>query len=62
MNSIQWTLLRTADASDLSSDAISPEYQEGVPIVKVKDSLKRNIAFWEHIAGFQCHAIQNRLK
>ena len=25
----------SVDASDLSSDVISPEYQEGVPIVKV---------------------------
>ena len=38
----------SVDASDLSSDVISPEYLEGVPIVKVKGSLKRNIAFWEH--------------
>ena len=37
------------DAPDLSSDVISPEYQEGVPIVKVKGNLKRNVAFWEHI-------------
>ena len=29
----------SVDASDLSSDVISPEYQEGVPIVKVKGSL-----------------------
>ena len=36
------------DAPDLSSDVISPEYQEGVPIVKVKGSLKRNVAFWGH--------------
>ena len=35
----------SVDASDLSSDVISLEYQEGVPIVKVKDSLKSNIAF-----------------
>ena len=28
---------------------ISPEYQEGMPIVKVKGSLKRNIAFWKRI-------------
>ena len=33
------------DASVLSNDVISPEYQEGVPIVKVKGSLKRKIAF-----------------
>ena len=39
------------DAPDLSSDVISPEYQEGVPIVKVKGSLKRNVAFWEHIGA-----------
>ena len=39
----------SVDAPDLSSDVISPEYQEGVPIVKVKGSLKRNVAFWEHI-------------
>ena len=38
-------------ASDLSRDVISPEYQEGVPIVKVKGSLKRNVAFWEHIGA-----------
>ena len=41
----------SVDASDLSSDVISPEYQEGVPIVKVKGSLKRNVAFWEHIGA-----------
>ena len=41
----------SVDASDLPSDVISPEYQEGVPIVKVKGSLKRNIAFWEHIGA-----------
>ena len=35
------------DVSVLSNDVISPEYQEGVPIVKVKGSLERNIAFWE---------------
>ena len=29
----------SVDTSDLSSDVISPEYQEGVPIVKVKGSL-----------------------
>ena len=39
------------DAPDLSSDVISPEYQEGVPIVKVKGSLKRNVAFWEHVGA-----------
>ena len=39
----------SVDAPDLSSDVISPEYQEGVPIVRVKGSLKRNVAFWEHI-------------
>ena len=39
------------DAPDLSSDVIRPEYQEGVPIVKVKGSLKRNVAFWEHIGA-----------
>ena len=38
-------------APDLSSDVISPEYQEGVPIVKVKGSLKRNVAFWEQIGS-----------
>ena len=37
------------DAPDLSSDVMSPEYQEEVPIVKVKGSFKRNVAFWEHI-------------
>ena len=37
--------------SDLSSDVISPEYQEGVPTVKVKGSLKRNVPFWEHIGA-----------
>ena len=31
----------SVDASGLSSDVISPDYQEGVPIVKVKGSLKR---------------------
>ena len=36
------------DASVLSYDVISPEYKEGVPIVKVKGSLKCNIAFWKH--------------
>ena len=41
------------DAPDLSSDVISPEYQEGVPIVKVKGSLKRNVAFWKH-TGASC--------
>ena len=41
----------SVDASDLSSDVISPEYQEGVPIVKVKGSLKSNIAVWEHIGA-----------
>ena len=41
----------SVDAPDLSSDVISPEYQEGVPIVKVKSSLKRNVAFWEHIGA-----------
>ena len=41
------------DAPDLSSDVISPEYQEGVPIVKVKGSLKRNVAFWEHIGAIR---------
>ena len=41
------------DASVLFNDVISPEYQEGVPIVKVKGSLKRNIAFWDHI-GASC--------
>ena len=41
----------SVDASDLPSDVISPEYQEGVPIVKFKGSLKRNIAFWEHIGA-----------
>ena len=41
----------SVDASDLSSEVISPEYQEGVPIVKVKGSLKSNIAFWEHIGA-----------
>ena len=39
----------SVDAPDLSCDVISLEYQEGVPIVKVKDSLKRNVAFWEHL-------------
>ena len=43
----------SVDASDLSSDVISPEYQEGVPIVKVKGSLKRNVAFWVHIGAFR---------
>ena len=38
-------------APNLSSDVLSPEYQEGVPIVKVKGSLKRNVAFWEHIGA-----------
>ena len=38
-------------APDLSNDVISPEYQEGVPIVKVKGSLKCSVAFWEHIAA-----------
>ena len=41
----------SVDAPDLSSDVISPEYQEGVPIVKVKGSLKRNVAFKEHIGA-----------
>ena len=41
----------SVDAPDLSSDVISPEYQEGVPIVKVKGSLERNVAFWEHIGA-----------
>ena len=35
----------------LVNDVITPEYQEGVPIVKVKGSLKRNVAFWEHIGA-----------
>ena len=38
-------------APNLSSDVLSPEYQEGVPFVKVKGSLKRNVAFWEHIGA-----------
>ena len=38
-------------ASDLSSDVMSPEYGGGVPIVKVKCTLKRNVAFWEHIGA-----------
>ena len=29
----------SVDAPDLSSDVLSPEYQEGVPVVKVKGSL-----------------------
>ncbi|PFX28542.1 hypothetical protein AWC38_SpisGene6737 [Stylophora pistillata] len=33
------------------SEVISPEYQEGVPIVKVKGSLNSNVAFWEHIGA-----------
>ena len=41
----------SVDVPDLSSDVINPEYQEGVPIVKVKGSLKRNVAFWEHIGA-----------
>ncbi|PFX26398.1 hypothetical protein AWC38_SpisGene8944 [Stylophora pistillata] len=41
----------SVDAPDLSGDVIRPEYQEGVPIVKVKGSLKRNVAFWEHIGA-----------
>ena len=41
----------SVDASDLCSDVISPEYQKGVSIVKVKGSLKRNVAFWEHIGA-----------
>ena len=40
-------------APNLSSDVLSPEYQEGVPIVTVKGSLKRKVAFWEHI-GASC--------
>ena len=35
----------SVDAPDLSSDVVSPEYQEEAPIIKVKGSLKRNIAF-----------------
>ena len=38
-------------APNLSSDVLSPEYQEEIPIVKVKGSLKRNVAFWEHIGA-----------
>ena len=41
----------SVDASDLCSDEISPQYQEGVPVVKVKGSLKSNITFWEHIGA-----------
>ena len=41
----------SVDAPDLSSDVISPEYQERVPIVKVKGSFKRNVAFWKHIGA-----------
>ena len=39
----------SVEVSDLSTDVISPEYQEGVPIVKVKGSLKRNVFLCEHI-------------
>ena len=46
----------SVDASDLSTDVISPEYQEGVPIVKVKGSLKCNVAFWEHIGASSFHS------
>ena len=41
----------SVDAPDLSSDVISPAYQEGVPIVKVKGSLKRTVDFWEHLGA-----------
>ena len=37
----------SVDASDLSGDLITPEYQGRVPVVKVKGNRKRNIAFWE---------------
>ena len=49
----------SVDASDLSSDVISPEYQEGVPTVKVKGSLKENVPFWEHIGAscFICNTV-----
>ena len=51
----------SVDASDLSSDVISPEYQEGV---KVKGSLKRNVSFWEHIGAsrFICNTIVDGYK
>ena len=54
----------SVDASDLSSDVISPEYQEGVPTVKVKGSLKRNVPFWEHIGAsrFICNTIVDGYK
>ena len=39
------------DASVLSYDVKSPEYKEGVSIVKVKGSLKCNIAFWKHMVS-----------
>jgi len=39
----------SVDVPDLSSEELIPEYQEGVPIVKVKGSLLfATIAFWEH--------------
>ena len=54
----------SVDASDLSSDVISPEYQEGVPTVKVKGSLKQNVPFWEHIGAsrFICNTIVDGYK
>ena len=52
------------DASVLSNDVISPEYQEGVPIVKVKGSLKRSIAFWEPTGAsrFICDTIVDGIR
>ena len=41
----------SVDASDLSGDLITPEYQGRVPVVKVKGNRKRNIAFWEQIGA-----------
>ena len=37
----------SVDASDLSGDLITPEYQGRLPVVNVKGNRKRNIAFWE---------------
>ena len=54
----------SVDASDLSSDVISPEYQEGVPTIKVKGSLKQNVPFWEHIGAsrFICNTVVDGYK
>jgi len=43
--------VNSVDVPDSSRDVISTKYQEGVPIVKVKGSLKCIAAFWEHVGA-----------